>query len=204
MAKMKAVDRIEPFLTLLFAISVFVWKPGMYVSSGLITLYLLARSALDCDYRKMVWSSRVAKVSLAMFVLGIITSSIGAENFSDVSWMARKTLFLPVIVFFVFALTHERNRTAAMTGLIASFWVASVLTLHKYGWNLSFGGRMEGTWPQGTWDALLGLFFTFLILHLSRKKNNKIISPCRLSHHSDGICDAIACGRSGTLDRCSD
>lgn len=164
MAKMKAVDRIEPFLTLLFAISVFLWKPGMYVSSGLITFYLLARSAIDHDYRKMVWSSQIARVSLAMFVLGIITSSIGAENFSDVSWMARKTLFLPVIVFFVFALTHERNRTAAMTGLIASFWIASVLTLHKYGWSLSFGGRMEGTWPQGTWDTLLGLFFTFMVL----------------------------------------
>ena len=164
MAKMKNVDRIELFLTLLFAISVFLWKPGMYVSSGLITFYLLARSAIDHDYRKMVWSSQIAKVSLAMFLLGILTSSIGAENFSDVSWMARKTLFLPVIVFFVFALTHERNRMAAITGLIASFWIACVLSLHKYGWTLSFGGRMEGTWPQGTWDTLLGLFFTFMVL----------------------------------------
>ena len=157
-------EHIESFLTLLFAVSVFVWKPGMYVSSGLITAYLLTRSAIDRDYARMVWSHPIAKASLAMFVLGLITSTIGAEQFEDIAWMARKTLFLPAVVFFVFALESQRNRKLAMAGLIGSFWVASLLTLNEYDWQLRFGDRMGGTWPIGTWDALIGLFFTFMVL----------------------------------------
>lgn len=164
MTSANTFERIETFLTLLFAVSVFVWKPGMYVSSGLITLYLLTRSSIDRDYGRRLWSSRLAQVSLAMFVLGIITASIGAEQLKDISWMARKTLFLPVIVFFAFALTNARNRTVAMAGLMGSFWVASLLTLHEHNWQLAFGGRMGGPWPIGTWDSLMGLFFGFMVL----------------------------------------
>lgn len=157
-------ERIASFLTLLFAVSVFVWKPGIYLTSGLITGYLLWRSAVDRDYRLMLCNSRLTQISLAMFLLGLMTSIIGADQTKDVTWMARKTLFLPAIVFFVFALQNPRNRRLAMIGLIASFWIASLLTLYDYGWQLHLGGRMEGTWPLGTWDTLLGLFFAFLVL----------------------------------------
>lgn len=136
----------------------------MYISSGLITAYLLTRSIIDRDHGRMVWEHSLTKVCLAMFAFGLITSAIGAEQFEDIAWMARKTLFLPVVVFFVFAFRYRRNRTVAMVGLIGSFWIASLLTLHDYHWQLNFGARMQGTWPQGTWDALLGLFFTFMVL----------------------------------------
>ena len=164
MTPQQRYTQIESFLTLLFAISVFIWKPGMYVSSGLITLYLLVRSGVDRDYRPMVWGNAVTKISAALFVLGVITASIAAENIGDVAWMARKTLFLPVVVFFLFALRHQLSRTLAMTGLIVSFWIASLLTLHAYNWQMSFGGRMQGPWPQGTWDTLMGFFFVFMVL----------------------------------------
>ena len=157
-------ERIASFLTLLFAVSVFVWKPGIYLTSGLITGYLFWRSAVDRDYRLMLCNSRLTQISLAMFLLGLMTSIIGADQTKDVTWMARKTLFLPAIVFFVFALQNPRNHRLAMIGLIASFWIASLLTLYDYGWQLHLGGRMEGTWPLGTWDTLLGLFFAFLVL----------------------------------------
>ncbi len=160
---------IASFLTLLFSASVFIWKPGIYVSSGLITAYLLARTAIDQDYRRLLWNSRITQISLAMFMLGLITSTIGAEQFKDIAWMARKTLFIPVIIFLVFALAQQRNRTIAQLGLIGSFWIASILTLHENNWQLSFGGRMGGTWPIGTWDALMGMFFVFMAL--SQKPN---------------------------------
>ncbi|UOD51489.1 O-antigen ligase family protein [Orrella daihaiensis] len=157
-------EHFESFLTLLFAVSVFVWKPGMYVASGAITLYLMVRCAIQPDYRHMVWNNRITKVSLAIFLLGLITASIGAEQFQDITWMARKTLFLPAVVFFVFALSRQLNRNIAMAGLITGFWIASVLTLNEYQWQLNFGDRMQGPWPQGTWDSLLGLFFAFMVL----------------------------------------
>lgn len=158
------LERLESFLTLLFAISVFVWKPGMYVSSGLITLYLLTRPLIDHAYGQMVWNHPITKVSLGIFVLGLCTAAIGAQELQDLAWMARKTLFIPVVVFFLFALTKQRNRTLAMTGLIGSFWIASLVTLNNYDWQFNFGSRMEGPWPQGTWDSLLGLFFTFMVV----------------------------------------
>ena len=164
MTKAKTFEHLESFCTLLFAVAIFVWKPGIYVSSGLITLYVITRCALDRAYAQQLWASRVAVVTLALFALGIVTATIGAEQLKDITWMARKTLFLPVIVFFMFALNKPKNRTLAMAGLIGSFWIASLITLWEYGWRFDFGGRMEGTWPQGTWDTLLGLFLTFMIV----------------------------------------
>ena len=157
---------LESFCVLLFAVSVFLWKPGMYVSSGLITLYIIVRSLTDRGYWHQIWANKLTKISFVMFVFGLITATIGAEQFDDMAWMARKTLFLPVIVFFVFALTAERNRKLANAGLIAGFWIATLLTIHKYGWTIQFGGRVEGQWPQGTWDTLLGLFFTLMVVNL--------------------------------------
>ena len=164
-ASLTFFERTASFLTLLFAVSVFVWKPGIYAASGLIIVYLVIRALLDVGYRQAVWQNRLTKVTLAMFALGLLTSAISANQFEDFSWMARKTMFLPVIVFFTFALTHQRNKNIAMTGLIASFWIASLITLSRYGWQMNFGGRMEGIWPQGTWDNLLGLFLCFLVLY---------------------------------------
>jgi O-antigen ligase len=51
-----------------------------------------------------------------------------------------------------------------MIGLVASFWVASLITLTQYGWQFNFGARMQGIWPQGTWDNLLGLYLCFMVL----------------------------------------
>lgn len=163
----------ESFLTLLFAVSVFVWKPGIYVSSSLIIAYLATRAFLDINYRQMLWQSKLTKLTFAMFALGLFTSAISANQFEDFSWMARKTMFLPAIVFFTFALAHQRNKDIAMTGLVAGFWIASLITLSRYGWQINFGGRMQGIWPQGTWDNLLGLFLCFLVLY-AKWANSKI------------------------------
>jgi len=73
-------ERTESFLTLLFAVSVFVWKPGIYVSSGLITAYLLVRSMIDHEYGQMVWRSKITQVSLAMFLLGLVKWSGAARS----------------------------------------------------------------------------------------------------------------------------
>jgi len=163
-------EKIESFCVLLFAVAVFVWKPGIYVSCGLISLYLLVRIWSDQDYRRLLLASRLTKLSLFVFVLGLITASLGAENYQDVGWMARKTLFVPAVVFLAFALKRQKNQNLAMTGLVISFWVATFITLWAYEWQMQFGARMEGPWPQGTWDSLLGLFFPFMVLYISCNK----------------------------------
>ena len=163
-------EKAESFCVVLFALSVFIWKPGIYVSCGLISLYLIVRVGMDEDYRRMLLASRFAKLSLLVFVLGLVTASLGADDYLDVGWMARKTLFIPAVIFLVFALKRQLNQQVAMTALVVSFWLATVFTLWQYDWQMQFGERMEGPWPQGTWDSLLGLFFPFMVLYMGRNE----------------------------------
>ena len=168
MRPIKNLDHLESFCVLLFAVAIFIWKPGIYVASGLICLYLILRTAIEVEFRNTLWNSTLAKLSLGMYAVGLITATLGAETYQDVAWMARKTLFLPIVVFLAFALKRRVNQQLAMTGLVIGFWIASVITLSNHDWQLNFGGRMGGTWLLGTWDSLLGLFFPFMVLYLIR------------------------------------
>ena len=176
MRSTKNFNHFESFCVLLFAVAVFVWKPGIYVSSGLICVYLIARALSEAEFRGALMTSTLAKVSLGVYVIGLVTATLGADSVQDVTWMARKTLFLPVIVFLAFALTRKRNQDLAMLGLVSSFWIATLLTLWEYNWQLNFGGRMQGTWPQGTWDSLLGLFFPFMVLYMFCRPMNMVMA----------------------------
>jgi len=166
----RTLDYTESFCVLLFAVAVFVWKPGIYVASGLICLYLIVRTSIDGIFQQAMMASMLVKLSLGLYFIGLVTSTFGAENIHDVAWMARKTLFLPVMVFFFFAFQRRINERIAMLGLITSFWVASIVTLWEYDWQFQFGDRMQGTWPLGTWDSLQGLFFPFMVLYICRHR----------------------------------
>ena len=161
----------EIFSVLLFSVSVFLWKPGIYVSSGVIISYMLIRAATDAAYRHELYSSRVMSVSMAFFVFGLITSAIAMQEADDFLWMARKTLFLPVAGFLFISLKRTQNRTAAWSGLLIGFWIAAIITITE-NWTLIGNQFVIGTWPKGTWDALLGLFFVFLFFCLTDLKHN--------------------------------
>ena len=155
---------------LLFSASVFLWKPGIYVSSGVIISYMLVRAATDATYWRALRDSTVMRVSMALFVFGLITSLIAMQQADDFLWMARKTLFLPVAGFMFLSLEKAQNRKAALIGLLSGFWIAAVITIVE---NRALIGRdlIAGTWPKGTWDTLLGLFFVFLFLFLVGQKH---------------------------------
>lgn len=138
MTPIKNLDHLESFCVLLFAVAIFIWKPGIYVASGLICLYLILRTAIEVEFRNTLWNSTLAKLSLGMYAVGLITATLGAETYQDVAWMARKTLFLPIVVFLAFALKRRVNQQLAMTGLVIGFWIASVITLSNHDWQLNY------------------------------------------------------------------
>jgi len=164
----------EIFSVFLFSISIFIWKPGIYVSSGIIIAYMLARLATDSSYRSDLMASKVMRVSMALFVFGLITATIGMQQPDDLLWMARKTLFFPVAGFLFIALVRPENRKSALIGLLLGFWIASVRTLVE-NWSELGNDRVAGTWPLGTWDTLLGLFFLFLVLIFDSKNLRPLI-----------------------------
>ena len=193
MTPIKNLDRLESFCVLLFAVAVFIWKPGIYVASGLICLYLILRTTIETEFRNTLWNSTLAKLSLGMYALGLITATLGAETYQDVAWMARKTLFLPIVVFLAFALKRQINQRLAMAGLVIGFWIASVITLWNHDWQMNFGGRMGGTWLLGTWDSLLGLFFPFMVLYLLRTWSTSSTSTTWLTKAIYAITTLMAC-----------
>jgi hypothetical protein len=157
-------EKTESFLVVLLAVSIFLWKPGIYVSSALIIVYTCIGILRNKEYRHQYLSSNIAVVSLAMFAVGIVTSLIAMQEIDDVLWAARKTLFLLVIGFLIIAFKNEGNKKLAFYSVIAGFWLAALLTIFKNWHQIGTITRIEGTWPQGTWDALLGLFFVFLVV----------------------------------------
>jgi len=200
MRSIKTLDHLESFCVLLFAVAVFIWKPGIYVASGLICLYLILRTTIETEFRNTLWNSTLTKLSLGMYAVGLITATLGAETYQDVAWMARKTLFLPVVVFLAFALKRQINQRLAMTGLVIGFWIATFITLWDYNWQLSFGSRMQGPWPQGTWDSLLGLFFIFIVLYLARIRHTyRITLLCALTATMAFVMMLLAGGRAPWL-----
>lgn len=160
------IEKTESFLVVLFAVSIFLWKPGIYVSSALIIIYTCICFLRNKEYRQQYLSSKIAVVSVAMFAMGIVTALIAMQEIDDVLWAARKTLFLLVIGFLIIAFKNESNKKLAFYSVIAGFWVASLLTIFKHWDQIGIITRIEGTWPQGTWDALLGLFFVFIVISM--------------------------------------
>jgi O-antigen ligase len=159
-------EQVESFLVVLFAVSIFMWKPGIYVSSALIIVYTCIGIFRSQDYRQKYLGSHVAVMSVAMFVVGTTTSLIAMQQTEDLLWMVRKTLFLLTVGFLLIAFNKEKNKKIAFYGLVTGFWVASLLTIFKNWQLMGVITRVEGTWPQGTWDALLGLFLVFLLLSI--------------------------------------
>jgi hypothetical protein len=159
-------EKTESFLVILFAVSIFLWKPGIYVSSALIIVYTCIFIFKSKDYRQKYFGSNIAVMSVAMFFLGTLTSLIAMQQTEDVLWAVRKTLFLLIVGFLLLAFKNEKNKKFAFYGLVAGFWVASLLTIFKNWQLMGVIARVEGTWPQGTWDALLGLFLLFLLLSI--------------------------------------
>lgn len=159
-------EKTESFLVVLFAVSIFLWKPGIYVSSALIIVYTCICFFNNKEYRHQYLNSNIAVVSVVMFAIGIVTAFIAMQEIDDLLWAARKTLFLLVIGFLIIAFKNENNKKLAFYSVIAGFWVASLLTIFKKWDQIGNITRIEGTWPQGTWDALLGLFFVFLVVSM--------------------------------------
>jgi O-antigen ligase len=159
-------EQVESFLVVLFAVSIFMWKPGIYVSSALIIVYTCIGIFRSQDYRQKYFGSNITVISLVMFVVGTTASLIAMQQTEDLLWTVRKTLFLLTVGFLLIAFNNEKNKKIAFYGLVAGFWVASLLTIFKNWQLMGVIARVEGTWPQGTWDALLGLFLIFLLLSI--------------------------------------
>lgn len=159
----RTFQQLEGLLIFTLGLGLFVSKPVIYSAGGALLLLALIKLWWDSQYRHDLLASRLTKACLALFLLGIIATAIHPSLPSEISWIARKSLYLPLLPVLYLAFKHKSVRFAGMSGVLIGFWITSILTMSNAGWQWT-GGRVAGaTWPVDVWGLLVGLFASFLL-----------------------------------------
>jgi O-antigen ligase len=154
--------KLETSLIFLLGFAIFISKPLIYFSTLLLIFTLAARLITDQPYRHALFDNRLFWASVGVFLLGVVSTSIGSDYPKDVAWMVRKTMILVLMAPLVLAFGDKTNRLAGLLGVLLGFWLAFVLTADMYNWGWS-GGRYEGaTWDVGMWGVVCAMLMTFL------------------------------------------
>jgi len=154
--------KLETSLIFLLGFAIFISKPLIYFSTLLLIFTLAARVITDQPYRHALFDNRLFWASVGVFLLGVVSTSIGSDYPKDVAWMVRKTMILVLMAPLVLAFGDKTNRLAGLLGVLLGFWLAFVLTADMYNWGWS-GGRYEGaTWDVGMWGVVCAMLMTFL------------------------------------------
>jgi hypothetical protein len=166
--------RLENFLLLALGFGIFISKPVIHISSGLLILLFAVKTIVDSDYRVSLWRSPATKVALGIFLLGVIGTALGSGSIDDTVWIARKSIYLLLIGPLLLAFTNSANRTSALSGLFLGFWLAFVLTAHENHWTWAGHHTHGATWLVDTWAVLCALLACFLVpLALNRSYSSK-------------------------------
>jgi len=164
---------IEGFLVFLMGFSISLWKPGIYVSSGLILLYMLVMLTRDTEYRKQLFSGWVPKAAFALFVLGIVTASIHPGIPSDIAHYARKAMFLPIVAPLLVMFRSISNRRWALTGMTIALWIGCSMNL----WNIDQlidEQRITATWDVSALGLMTGLFVTLFTIFAFEETDRRL------------------------------
>jgi hypothetical protein len=155
--------KLESLLIFAFGIGIFVSKPLIYVASGGIIGLALLNLSLNASYRQIFFSDWLTWLCVALFGLGVLATVIHPGNAAEISWVARKSLYLLLLPVLYIAFQTLFNRVAGFAGAIVGFWVAALLTMQSMGWHWA-GGRIAGaTWQVDVWGVVTGLFVSFLL-----------------------------------------
>jgi len=156
--------KLETGFIFLLALAIFVSKPLIYLATLLLLATMAARLVIDQPYRKTLFDNRLFRASVIVFLLGIVSTSIGSSHTEDIGWIVKKTLLLILMVPLMMAFENKTNRIIAILGLLVGFWIAFVLTGSMYDWNWNWtGGRYPGaTWDVGMWGVVCAMLIVFL------------------------------------------
>jgi hypothetical protein len=154
--------KLETSLIFLLGLALFISKPLIYLSTLLLIATVVTRLIIDQPYRHILFDSRVFWASVGVFLLGVVSASIGSDYSEDVAWMVRKSMVLLLMAPLVLSFGDKTNQLAGLLGVLLGFWIAFVLTADMYNWSWS-GGRYEGaTWDVGMWGVVCAMLMTFL------------------------------------------
>lgn len=154
--------RAENWMVFALGFGIFLSKPIIYATTGVLTVYFLARCIKETAYRKSAFSDRLIVTGLVIYIFGLIACLLMPTTLEELGVLARKSLYLVIFAPLILAFRQPSNRSYALTGLLVGFWVAAFMTFLQIGQHPY--GRLPGaTWLVDVWGVLCALFLVFLV-----------------------------------------
>jgi len=153
--------RAENWIVFVLGAGIFLSKPIIYASTGVLVVYFLARCIKDVTYRRTAFSEKLIIAGIVIYVFGLLACLLMPTTWGDFGLIARKSLYLVIFAPLLLAFRQPSNRGYALAGLLLGFWVAALLTFAQLEqFNM---GRLPGaTWMVDVWGVLCGLFLVFV------------------------------------------
>ena len=160
---MNMIYRLELSFLFVLGVGIFVSKPLIYAASGGIIALALINLILNAPYRKVLFSDWLTWFCVGLFGLGVVATVVHPGKLNEISWVARKTLYLLLLPILFIAFQSKSARIAGLAGAMIGFWVAAFLTMQSIQWQWT-GGRISGaTWMVDVWGVVTGLLVSFLL-----------------------------------------
>ena len=88
---------IEKAIIVFFGLSVFTSKAGLNISVVMLLLYFFFACITNRDYRTQVVNNNIFKLSITLYIVGLLSTLIYPTTNPDTIYFARKAAFLLTI-----------------------------------------------------------------------------------------------------------
>lgn len=141
----------------------------------MLLLYFFFACITNRGYRTQVVNNNIFKLSITLYIVGLLSTLIYPTTNPDTIYFARKAAFLLTIPCLFMLTMKQDNKELAIRALIAGFTVAVIFALY-HTLNLSswHGQRVTSFFDVGRWSEVLTYFLVFTLpLALNNKESQK-------------------------------
>ncbi len=179
------LEQCERFIFAFFSASLYTSKAGLYLSASLTLILLIVKAVTSLGFREWFYRHPIAKCSLALFVLGLVTSLFSPGGAESTLLFFRKASILLLLPIAIFHFKTANNRNRALKWILGGAAASILFSLYKLfqlnGWE---GQRVDSFWDVGRWAELLTcliILILFLRTHPIMKIKQKIALGLLLS-----------------------
>ncbi|MGF1762531.1 O-antigen ligase family protein [Aliivibrio kagoshimensis] len=163
------LEQCERFIFAFFSASLYTSKAGLYLSASLTLLLLIVKTASSVGFRRWLHDHAIAKCSVALFVIGMVTSLLSPGGAESALLFFRKASFLLLLPVIIYHFRKEENRRIAIKWLLLGVTISVLFSFYKlFQLNVWKGQRVDSFWDIGRWGELLTYLVILLLCLLSQ------------------------------------
>lgn len=168
------INLLEATLVFCLGFGLFISKPVIYIASTALVLVFLTKVLSQADYRRAVRGNQWVTAGILLYLLGLVATLIYPGYWLDVSFYARKSLFLLLFGAMLIACQRQDTRISGLIGVLLGFWLAAMLTIYEMPWDGDGHRLRSASWPVDIWGVLCGLLAAFLIPSILSDRYSKL------------------------------